>query len=101
MIDMEKVRREQMRWVLLLGLNNASPEGAYEEVLLAIVQALHPDASKLEVRKHLDYLENRRLVELRKEPNGRWWADLTRYGSDVVEYTVDCEPGIARPEKYW
>ena len=28
------------------------------------------------------------------------FADLTRHGVDVAEYTVDCEPGIARPAKY-
>jgi hypothetical protein len=26
---------------------------------------------------------------------------LTRIGIDVVEYTVECDPGIARPKKYW
>ena len=32
---------------------------------------------------------------------GRWFADLTRFGTDVAEYTIDCDPGIARPQKYW
>jgi hypothetical protein len=100
-IDLEKVRREQLRWIMLLALHHASPYGAYEEILLSTAQALYPDATTLEVRKLLDYLEDRHLVQLRKEPTGRWWADLKRLGTDIVEYTVDCEPGIARPEKYW
>lgn len=100
-VDMAKVRREQMRWVLLLALNNARPYGAYEQVLLATMQGIYPDATALEVRRELDYLDDRKLVELRKEPSGRWWADLTRYGVDLAEYNIDCEPGIARPEKYW
>ena len=25
----------------------------------------------------------------------------SRYGVDIAEYTIDCEPGIARPAKYW
>ena len=49
----------------------------------------------------LDYLADRSLVELKKEPSGRWFADVTRYGVDIAEYTVDCQPGIARPVKYW
>lgn len=100
-VDMAKVRREQMRWVLLLALNNARPYGAYEQVLLATMQGVYPDATALEVRRELDYLADRKLVELRKEPSGRWWADLTRYGVDLAEYNIDCEPGIARPIKYW
>ncbi|MGH8053577.1 MAG: hypothetical protein ACREP4_06630 [Stenotrophomonas sp.] len=86
---------------MLLALNHARPYGAYEEVLLATAQTMYPDATALELRRILDYLEDRRLVKLRKEPSGRWWSDLTRLGTDIVEYTVDCEPGIARPEKYW
>lgn len=100
-IDMEKVRREHLRWVMLLGLYNARPVGAYEGVLLTIAQALYPDATALEVRRVLDYLDDRRLIQLRKDPDGRWWSDLARYGTDLVEYTIPCEPGIARPEKYW
>lgn len=100
-IDQAKVRRENMRWQILLTLNNARPIGAYEEVVLSVVQAMYPDATPLEVRREMDYLADRKLVDLRKEPSGRWFADLTRYGIDVAEYTVDVDPGIARPVKYW
>lgn len=100
-IDPEKVRREQLRWIMLLALYHALPYGAYEEILLSTAQALYPDATALEVRRLLDYLQDRQLVDVRKEPSGRWWADLKRLGTDIVEYTVDCEPGISRPEKYW
>jgi len=101
MVDQEKIRRENMRWLVLLTLYNASPIGAYEELLLATIQAVHQDATALEVRRQLDYLSDRGLVQLRKEPGGRWFGDLTRDGTDVAEYTVDCDPGIARPVKYW
>lgn len=101
MLDQAKVRRESMRWSILLTLNNARPIGAYEELVLATIQAIYPDATALELRRELDYLADRELVALRKEPSGRWFADLTRFGTDVAEYTLDCEPGIARPQKYW
>lgn len=100
-LDPAKVRRESMRWNILLTLNNARPIGAYEELVLATLQAIYPDATALEVRRELDYLTDRKLVDLRKEPAGRWFCDLTRYGVDLAEYTVECSPGIARPEKYW
>ncbi|OQS39049.1 hypothetical protein [Chromobacterium haemolyticum] len=100
-VDIEKVRRESMRWQVLLVLNNARPMGAYEELILSVVQALYPDATPHELRRQLDYLEDRCMVKLEREPGGRWHADLTRLGVDLAEYTVDCQPGIGRPEKYW
>lgn len=101
MVDIQKVRRETIRWQILLTLNNARPVGAWEELVLSVIQATYTDATPLELRRELDYLADRKLVDLRKEPSGRWFADLTRYGTDVAEYTVDCDPGIARPTKYW
>ena len=101
MVDQAKVRRESMRWNILLTLNNARPIGAYEELVLSTIQAIYPDATALEVRRELDYLADRKLVDLNKTPSGAWFADLTRYGVDIAEYTIDCAPGIARPEKYW
>ena len=32
---------------------------------------------------------------------GAWFADLTRHGIDLAEYTVDCDPGISRPTRFW
>ena len=101
MVDMHKVRREDIRWQILLTLNNARPIGAYEELVMTVIRSTYPDATPLELRRELDYLADRKLVELNKEPSGRWFADLTRVGTDVAEYTVEVEPGIARPEKYW
>ena len=101
MVDQSKVRRESMRWNILLTLNNARPIGAYEELVLSTIQAIYPDATALELRRELDYLHDRELVKVDKQPSGRWFADLTRIGVDLAEYTIPCEPGIARPEKYW
>ena len=100
-IDQARVRREALRWLILLTLNNARPIGAYEGPVLSVAQAEYPDATPLELRRELDYLSDRELVKIDKQPSGRWFADLTRFGIDVAEYTVDCEPGIARPAKYW
>lgn len=101
MIDMDKQRREQLRWVLLLALNHARPYGAAEIVLLGTAQGVYHDATALEIRRELAYLEDRKLVEIERAPHGPWRSELTRFGVDVVEYTVECLPGIARPPKYW
>lgn len=100
-IDQARIRREALRWLILLTLNNARPLGAYEGPVLAVAQSEYPDATAMELRREMDYLHDRELVRVTKEPSGRWFCELTRIGTDVAEYTVDVEPGIARPAKYW
>jgi hypothetical protein len=100
-VDPAKIRRETIRWMILLTLQNARPVGAHENIVLTTIQAVYTDATPLEVRRELEYLKDRDLVDLEKSPSGQWSADLTRYGVDIAEYTVDVEPGIARPAKYW
>lgn len=101
MIDPEKARRENLRWYILLTLNSARPLGASEAVILSTIQGIIPDCTIRELRNELDYLAHRQLLDLKGLNSPCWHADLTRIGIDVVEYTVDCEPGIARPQKYW
>ena len=100
-LDHAKARRESMRWVILLTLQNARPIGAHEGLILSTIQGVYPDATALEVRRELDYLHARLVVELEKAPHGVWSAELTALGVDIAEYTVDVHPGIARPVKYW
>lgn len=100
-IDHARLRREALRWLILLTLNNARPVGAFEAVVLSVAQSEYPDATPLELRREMDYLDERELVKIDKQPSGKWFAELTRHGVDVAEYTVNCEPGIARPAKYW
>jgi hypothetical protein len=101
MIDPEKARRENLRWFILLTLNSARPLGASEAVILSTVRGIIQDCTNHELRSELKYLECRELVVLKGIGGPCWHAELTRIGVDVVEYTVDCDPGIARPEKYW
>jgi len=100
-VDIARARRESMRWNLINTLDKARPHTSSEQFLLEVMQAIYPDATALEVRRELDYLGDRGLVDLNKTPSGAWFADLTRYGVDIAEYTIECDPGIARPVKYW
>ena len=99
--DPEKSQRETLRWVLLLALNAAQPLGTGETVLMTTVNGVLPQITPHELRKALDYLAERELIHLTGRDSPQWWAKLTRYGVDIVEYTVDVHPGIARPPKYW
>ena len=101
MIDHAKIRRESMRWNLINTLDKARPHTSNEQFLLEVMRAIYPDATTLEVRRELDYLEDRGLIVIKKSPSGLWFADLTRHGVDLAEYTIVCDAGIARPEKYW
>lgn len=100
-IDPEKARRENLRWYILLTLNSARPLGASEMIILTTVQGIVVDATPRDIRTELDYLRQRDLITLKRSDTPVWHAGLTRIGIDVVEYTVPCDAGIARPAKYW
>ncbi len=95
--EMLRVRREAMRWHLLSAINVSRPYGVTTEALLPIVQSVYIDATHQEVRRELDYLEEREMCRIQRDPLDRWFVDLTRTGIDFVEYTIDAQPGIARP----
>lgn len=97
----EKARREGMRWHLINTLNKARPYTSSEVFLLDVMRGIYPDVTALELRQQLEYLQDRKLLDLTKQPSGMWFADLNRLGVDIAEYTIDCQAGIARPEKYW
>lgn len=101
MVDLSKVRRESMRWNLINAVNKARPYVSSGEFLVDVMRAIYPDATIAEVQRELNYLETRELVTIEKSPLGAWHVNLTRPGIDLAEYTSDCEPGIARPTKYW
>lgn len=100
-MDMERARRESIRWHILFALNAGRPEPVAETLVLSAIQSIPLQCTALELRREMDYLADRRLVTLKRHDGSPWSADLTRHGVDIVEYTVECEAGIARPRKYW
>lgn len=100
-IDIAKVRRENMRWTLILGLYNSRPIKAAEDLLLSVLQGIYADATRQELQRELGYLEGLHFVEITRRPDGKWFTSLTHAGVDLKEYTIPCPAGIARPEKYY
>lgn len=98
--DPEKSHRETLRWLVLLTLNAARPLGAGETLIIDTVRQAIPNCPPRELHAELDYLMERELIHLDGRDSPQWRAKLTRAGVDVAEYTVPCEPGIARPPKY-
>lgn len=96
-MDLEKARSAMARWRILKVLDVARPVRLAEDLIRKALGDAELNLTAHEVRRELDYLEHRNLVEVTKKPTV-WAAELTRYGIDLVEGTVPCEPGIARPE---
>lgn len=96
-ILMQKIRREAIRWHLLTVVDLARPYGMYTEALLPIIRSVYPDATHQEIRRELDYLEERECVHIKKDGMERWCVELARIGIEIVDYTIDCQPGISRP----
>jgi hypothetical protein len=94
-----KARRELMRWQLLVSLHIAAPYGMNAVALKPIISATYQDVTDAEIKRHLDYLKERELIHLSTDPLGNLFAKLDRFGFDIAEYTVECDPGIARPSK--
>ncbi|MFE8103578.1 hypothetical protein RBA71_19125 [Brenneria goodwinii] len=101
MTDGLRARRESMRWNVLVTLNKARPYTSNEILLLDMMRAIYPNTTELDLRRELDYLADHQMIALVKPPSGIWFADLIPLGADLVAYSVECCPGIARPEKYW
>ena len=97
----EKARREGMRWHIINTLHKARPYTTSEIFLLDVMRGIYADITALELRQQLEYLSNASFIQLTKQPNGVWYADLTYQGVDIAEYTTDCPLGIGRIDKYW
>lgn len=99
-VDMEKATREQIRWRILKALDAGRPLSVSELVIMDVLQDSALPITPHGLRRELDYLEDRKLVTLTNKARPVWSAELTHYGVDLVEYTVECFPGIARPQRW-
>ncbi len=99
-LNMEKAKREQLRWLILLALYAAEPMGTSEAVVKNAIEPVVLDVTMMDKRRQLDYLAERNLIKLTQRDCAVWQAKINRYGIDVVEYTVECDPGIARPKQW-
>lgn len=98
-VDMEKVQREEIRWRVLAVLNAGRPRPVAESLILRVLTDVALPATPHSLRRELDYLESRKLIEITHRDGSVWMCELTHLGVDLVEYTVPCHAGIARPEQ--
>src|SRR3569623_1079832 len=100
-IDFEKAQREEARWRMLRALDAGRPRPVSETIVLRTLQDIELPLTPAALRRELDYLAHRDLIVVHGKDGPTWTAELTRFGVDVVEYTIDCDPGIARPKKWF
>ena len=99
-MDIERTQRDTIRWYILVAINSGRPYPVAEPLLLSAIQTIPIECTAMALRRELDYLADRKLIDLKRLEGAPWIAELTSAGVDVVEYTVDVHPGIARPKKY-
>jgi len=100
-IDLEQKQREEARWRILRVLDAGHPIGVGETIIWRVLADVKVPFSLHQVRRELTYLRDLTLVEIEGEHTETWSGKLTARGVQVVEYTIECPPGIARPKKYW
>lgn len=100
-VDLQRAEREEIRWRILKTLDAGRPRPVSETIILRTLSDMELPVTPYGLRRELDYLKDRSLITLKGVDEPVWIADLTRYGVDVVEYTIACEPGIARPKKWY
>lgn len=98
-LDLRKSVIEVARWYTLVALDAGRPAFVNEDIVLRTLNDASIAITHHEMRRELEYLCDRKLIELQGKEGDVWEARLTSLGVDVVEYTVDCRPGIARPSK--
>jgi len=96
---LHKAAVDTVRWYVLVALDAGRPLPVNEDILLRTLNDAQFHVTHHELRRELDYLADRKLIELGGVDDDHWFASLTSLGVDVVEYSVECKPGIARPPK--
>lgn len=86
-----------LRWTILRTLMVGGHIGATDKMCLDVGRAEYIGVGLNRIRTELDYLESRKLVEIKRSDVHPWRAKLTRHGRDFVDHEVEAEPGITRP----
>ena len=87
------------RWAILRTLRVGGHLGATETMVREVLVSDYLGITRRWIRDELSYLESRRLVAIERSEVRAWRAQLTRHGHDIVDYQIDCEPGIERPPR--
>lgn len=99
MLETDEIRLAEvqtLRRCILRTLHATDKIGANEATLLMVLQRSGFVVLKHEIRKHLEYLDNLKAIEIIDRDRATWSAKLLPYGVDIVEFAVKAPPGIAK-----
>ena len=96
---LETAEKEVIRAEILSTCNMAAPEGADTKVLKAVVRKLGYELSEDDIKRQVDYLKQKSLVDTREIGNGRLGIQrtivtITAAGIDYLEGNSPDIPGI-------
>ena len=99
-MNMQRTLTETIRWNVLVAANSARPAPVSETLVLSMIQAIPIECDATQLRREFDYLEGRGLISVKRLEVAPWLIGLSWEGVDLVDYTAESVPGIARPKKY-
>lgn len=97
-MDIERARREHLRWEILSAVQQRRPEGINESILASALRGEF-NLQGSELRCELDYLSDKELLTIADQRATSWLVSLTPYGIDVLDYCAPAPVGVRRPEK--
>ncbi len=88
-----------LRWTIMRTIMVGGHLGATDRMCKEVAAAEFMGVTRQLVRNEIKYLEDRGLTDVTRSEVSAWRMTLNRHGRDIVDYTVPCLPGIARPER--
>lgn len=96
-MNLEKFRREEIRWRILRIADAGRPIGVTETQTYRVLHDCGFVLGPAELRREVEYLKTKDLIEFALKKDGTWWLKLTAVGIDFVEYATPDLLGIDRP----
>ncbi len=98
MNDLEKARLRMIRYRILKILDAGRPSAVGEGLIRDVLTDVDLGASANDVRRALQYLDDKGYVELKESKRKPWNGRLLPKGIDYLEDVDQEDAGIARPE---
>jgi hypothetical protein len=83
---------------MLQMLDRSGSMGCNERLLFFGAERMGFEVLQAGIRSELEYLADKGLATITQGPV--WIGKITAAGTDVVEHSVPCPPGIERPAQY-
>lgn len=97
--NLERARVAMTRYRILAILDVSRPYPVGETVLANVLSDVDLQATQSDIRRAMQYLADKKLIELNAPRDRHWEARLLPDGVDYVEGHRADDPGILRPPR--